>query len=123
MGGRSIFVVEQGDKNANVVFETLTDYGRQFAMAQQYIPEIKAGDKRILLIEGEAVPPCTEAWPVTAEGHRVGQVTSAMWSPDLEFNVAIGMIEMSHWQPGTSVEIAMPGSLRSGSITPLPFTS
>ena len=74
-------------------------------------------------IEGEAVPPCTEAWPVTAEGHRVGQVTSAIWSPALEFNVAIGMIEMPHWQPGTSVEIAMPGSVRSGAITPLPFTS
>ena len=56
MGGRSIFVIRQGDKNANVVFETLTDYGTQFAMAQVFIPEISAGDKRILLIEGEAVP-------------------------------------------------------------------
>ena len=56
MGGRSIFVIRQGDKNANVVFETLTDYGRQFAMAQVFIPEISAGDKRILLIEGEPVP-------------------------------------------------------------------
>ncbi|MGB5510240.1 MAG: glutathione synthase [Woeseiaceae bacterium] len=56
MGGRSIFVVRQGDNNANVIFETLTDYGRQFAMAQVYIPEITAGDKRILLIDGEVVP-------------------------------------------------------------------
>jgi len=56
MGGRSIFVVNDGDKNANVIFETLTDYGKQFAMAQVYIPEIKLGDKRILLIDGEAVP-------------------------------------------------------------------
>ncbi len=56
MGGRSIFVVNHGDKNANVIFETLTDYGKQFAMAQVYIPEIKLGDKRILLIDGEPVP-------------------------------------------------------------------
>ena len=56
MGGRSIFVIRQGDKNANVVFETLTDYGRQFAMAQTYIPEISLGDKRILLFDGEPVP-------------------------------------------------------------------
>jgi len=56
MGGRSIFVVQQGDNNANVIFETLTDYGQQFAMAQVFIPEISAGDKRILLINGEAVP-------------------------------------------------------------------
>jgi len=56
MGGRSIFVVKQGDNNANVIFETLTDYGRQFAMAQVFIPEITLGDKRILLIDGEPVP-------------------------------------------------------------------
>ena len=56
MGGRSIFVVNQGDKNANVIFETLTDYGSRFAMAQQFIPEISEGDKRILLIDGEPVP-------------------------------------------------------------------
>ena len=56
MGGRSIFVVKKGDGNANVIFETLTDYGQQFAMAQVFIPEIKEGDKRILLIDGEPVP-------------------------------------------------------------------
>jgi glutathione synthase len=56
MGGRSIFVVQHGDKNANVVFETLTDYGQRFAMAQTYIPEISLGDKRILLMDGEPVP-------------------------------------------------------------------
>ncbi|MBT8081502.1 MAG: glutathione synthase [Gammaproteobacteria bacterium] len=56
MGGRSIFVVTSNDKNANVVFETLTDYGTRFAMVQEFIPQISAGDKRILLIEGEPVP-------------------------------------------------------------------
>jgi glutathione synthase len=56
MGGRSIFVVRKGDNNANVIFETLTDYGQRFAMAQVFIPEISEGDKRILLIDGEPVP-------------------------------------------------------------------
>ena len=56
MGGRSIFVVTKSDKNANVVFETLTDYGTKFAMVQEFIPQISAGDKRILLIDGEPVP-------------------------------------------------------------------
>ena len=56
MGGRSIFVIQKGDNNANVIFETLTDYGQQFAMAQVFIPEITLGDKRILLIDGEPVP-------------------------------------------------------------------
>ena len=56
MGGKSIFVVKADDKNANVIFETLTDNGSRFAMAQVFIPEISAGDKRILLIDGEPVP-------------------------------------------------------------------
>jgi glutathione synthase len=56
MGGRSIFVIQKGDNNANVIFETLTDYGQRFAMTQVFIPEISAGDKRILLVNGEAVP-------------------------------------------------------------------
>jgi len=53
MGGRSIFVVDQGDNNANVIFETLTDYDAKFSMAQKYIPEIISGDKRILLVNGQ----------------------------------------------------------------------
>lgn len=56
MGGKSIFVVNADDNNANVIFETLTHYGTRFAMAQVYIPEIEAGDKRILIIDGEPVP-------------------------------------------------------------------
>lgn len=55
MGGKSIFVVHTDDNNANVIFETLTDYGSRFAMAQVFIPEISAGDKRILLVDGEAI--------------------------------------------------------------------
>ena len=57
MGGRSIFVIKRGDKNANVIFETLTNYGEQFAIVQQYLPEIvETGDSRILIIDGEAAP-------------------------------------------------------------------
>ncbi|HET9189084.1 MAG TPA: glutathione synthase [Rudaea sp.] len=56
MGGRSIFVSARSDPNLNVILETLTDNGHQFAMAQRYLEEIRDGDKRILLIDGEAVP-------------------------------------------------------------------
>src|ERR1700720_2459609 len=57
MGGRSIFVLELNDKNARVVFETLTDYGQRFALAQRYIPEIvTAGGCGIILGDGEPVP-------------------------------------------------------------------
>ena len=76
MGGRSIFVVNQGDKNANVIYETLTDYGSQFAMAQQYIPEISDGDKRILLVDGEAIPYSLARIP-TDEDNRGNLVAGA----------------------------------------------
>ncbi len=64
MGGRSIFVVEQGDKNRNVVFETLTAYGTRYAIVQRYLPEIvTAGDCRIILVDGEPVPFALQRMP------------------------------------------------------------
>ena len=57
MGGRSIFVLERGDKNTNVVFETLTDYGSNYAIVQRYLPEIvTGGDTRVLLDDGTPIP-------------------------------------------------------------------
>jgi len=57
MGGKSIFVLEHGDKNRNVVFETLTGYGTRYAIVQRYLPEIvTAGDCRIILVDGQPVP-------------------------------------------------------------------
>ena len=76
MGGKSIFVVRNGDKNANVIFETLTDFGRQFAMVQVFVPEISAGDKRILLINGVAVPYALARVPPD-DDHRGNLVTGA----------------------------------------------
>lgn len=55
MGGESIFRVRQGDPNTNVILETLTGRQTRYAMAQKFIPEISAGDKRILVVDGEAV--------------------------------------------------------------------
>ncbi len=56
MGGTSIFRVSVRDPNLNVILETLTGYGTQTIMAQRYIPEIRDGDKRVLLIAGKPVP-------------------------------------------------------------------
>lgn len=56
MGGASIFRVKQDDPNLTVIVETLTGYGRHFCMAQNYLPAIKDGDKRVLVVDGEPVP-------------------------------------------------------------------
>lgn len=56
MGGMSIFRLRVDDPNINVILETMIGDGERSAMAQRYIPAIKDGDKRILLIAGEPVP-------------------------------------------------------------------
>jgi glutathione synthase len=67
MGGRSIFVVEQGDVNTNVVSETLTDYERRFTLCQRFIPELTGGDKRILLCDGQPIPDALARIPAPGE--------------------------------------------------------
>ena len=67
MGGRSIFQVRHGEPNVNVILETLTNGGRDLAMAQRYLPEIMDGDKRILLVDGVAVPYCLARIPQGSE--------------------------------------------------------
>ena len=56
MGGESIFQVNEGDMNLNVILETITRHDSRVVMAQKYIDEISQGDKRILVVNGEPVP-------------------------------------------------------------------
>ncbi|MGA2564558.1 MAG: glutathione synthase [Steroidobacteraceae bacterium] len=70
MGGHSIFVLDVADKNARVVFETLTHDGTRFAIVQQYLPEIvTGGDARVLLIDGEPLPYALARIPAATD-HR-----------------------------------------------------
>ena len=84
MGGESIFSVMADDKNLNVILETVTGHGKRYVMAQHFIPEITAGDKRILMINGTPVPfslariPCAGEFRgnLAAGGRGVGQPLS-----------------------------------------------
>ncbi len=67
MGGTSIFRLTLCDPNISVVLETLTDNGKQYIMAQRYIPEISVGDKRILLIDGKPIPYALARIPAAGE--------------------------------------------------------
>jgi dimethylsulfoniopropionate demethylase len=72
---------------------------------------------RSLAIDGSPVPSCVEPWLVTdAAGRRVGQVTSAAWSPDFKTNVSIGMIRMTHWDAGTGVIVHAPDGPREAEV-------
>ena len=70
---------------------------------------------RALEIDGE-LPRCDRAWPVMGDGKRVGQVTSAAYSPDFECNVAIGMVRMTHWDAGTKVQVDTPDGMRNAVV-------
>ncbi|HEX2829893.1 MAG TPA: glutathione synthase [Burkholderiales bacterium] len=67
MGGTSIFRVRQDDPNLSVILETITAYGAKTTMAQRYLPQIKDGDKRILLIGGKPAPYCLARIPKAGE--------------------------------------------------------
>lgn len=67
MGGSGIFRLTQSDPNRNAILETLTQRGRRAIMAQRYLPEIRDGDKRILLIDGEVVPWALARIPLAGE--------------------------------------------------------
>lgn len=67
MGGASIFHLRQGDPNLTVILETMTQHNTRTVMAQKYLPEIKDGDKRILMVNGEPVPYCLARIPAQGE--------------------------------------------------------
>jgi len=95
MGGSSVFRHREGDPNLSVILETLTAHGTQQIIAQRYLPGIKDGDKRILMIDGEPVEYCLARIPAQGEtrgnlaagGRGVAQPLSAR---DREIAAAVG---------------------------------
>jgi glutathione synthase len=67
MGGTGIFIVKHDDPNRNSIVETTSLLGTRSVMAQKYIPEIRDGDKRVLLIDGKIVPQCLARIPKAGE--------------------------------------------------------
>ena len=74
MGGSGIFRLRPNDANLGAILETVTRNGAETIMAQRYLPEIKDGDKRILVIDGEVVPYCLARIP--AEGETRGNLAA-----------------------------------------------
>ncbi|MEJ2386726.1 MAG: glutathione synthase [Chromatiaceae bacterium] len=67
MGGFSVFRVQRADPNFSVIVETLTGQGQRYCMAQRHIPEIRDGDKRILMVAGEPVGYALARIPLSGE--------------------------------------------------------
>ncbi|WP_438864500.1 glutathione synthase [Neptunicella sp.] len=67
MGGSSIFRVKEDGNNLGVIIETLTELGQRYAMFQRFVPEIKDGDKRVLVVDGEVIPYALARLPTKGE--------------------------------------------------------
>jgi glutathione synthase len=52
-GGSGVFYLNEQDRNTNSILESATDNGRRLVMGQRYLPEIRQGDKRIIVLNGE----------------------------------------------------------------------
>lgn len=67
MAGQSIYRVNESDHNCKVILESMTKEGSTYVMAQKFVPEISAGDKRILMIDGEPIPYALARIPAEGE--------------------------------------------------------
>ena len=73
-------------------------------------------------VGGDRVPGQRDPWPVMANGKKVGQITSVTWSPRLEYNVALGMVELDFAPLGTELTLVAPDAERRATICEVPFT-
>lgn len=100
MGGKGIYRVKSDGLNLGSLIETLNMQGTQTVMVQRFIPEIKSGDKRILLINGKPVPFCLARIPQGSEvrGNLAAGglgVAQALSSKDLEIANELGPVLMA----------------------------
>jgi glutathione synthase len=52
-GGKGIFYVREGDRNVNVILESITKFGTEYVIGQKFIEKVSEGDKRIIILNGE----------------------------------------------------------------------
>ncbi len=79
---------------------------------------------RGIRFDGEPCPPCASVWLVLApdSNTRAGNITSAIWSPRTQSNVALGMIEKNYFYPGQRVRVdCVDTEYRQGVVTTLPI--
>lgn len=93
-GGAGIFLIRRGDRNLNSILEISTDNGRRLTMGQRYIPEIRNGDKRVIMLDGH---PIGAVLRVPREDESRGNihvggtcVRTALSRRDLEITATVG---------------------------------
>lgn len=80
LGGRSVFHLKKGDHNFTTIYEMLTQHGKRHIMVQRYLPEARLGDKRIILLNGEAIPMSLARIPREGEA-RANLASGGLFKP------------------------------------------
>ncbi|MEY2336335.1 glutathione synthase [Acidithiobacillus ferrianus] len=94
-GGEGVFYLHRRDRNVGSILETVTGWGQRHVMAQRYLPAIREGDKRILMVDGVPVPGALLRVPSAADfrGNLVAGATGVaapLNDRDQEICAAIG---------------------------------
>lgn len=77
---------------------------------------------RGVLFDGAPCPPCASTWPLRVDDNDAGYITTAIWSPRFEQNVALAMVSRHFWNHGQKVTVhSADGQIRRGTVTELPF--
>ncbi len=77
---------------------------------------------RGIKFDGDKCPSCANTWPLSVQGNGVGHISTAIWSPRLECNVALGMLGKGYWNQGQTVVVnCADGTDRIGAVVDLPF--
>jgi aminomethyltransferase len=75
----------------------------------------------LILDTGPLERPNTEFWPILKDAARIGRVTSAVYSPRLEKNIALAMVDADHAVVGIEVEVLVENMLVRAEIVERPF--
>jgi aminomethyltransferase len=87
-------------------------------IAREGVSRLQVG----LEIDGDPFAgPNNEFWPISVFGQRIGQVTSAIYSPRLEANIALAMVQIDNSSIDSRVEVVTPDGSRNARIVPKPF--
>ena len=90
-----------------------------FMGRERILQEAQKGPKqqiRSMAIDGPPLAGTSQPWPLFYKGERVGQVTSAAWSPDFKTNVSLGMVARSYWSEGQHLEVETPDGMRTAVV-------
>ena len=95
-------------------------------VSKSALSQIKSKGVKQLQVGLEITGPALEGsndyfWPILVDGKIVGKVTSAIFSPRLDKNIALGLVQTAHADIGTSVMIDMPNGQRQAKLVPKPF--